>query len=172
MYGLVGLAFAFSAMNNLFMIAGALAYNYKYSYALLLSLGGVGLVAVAGLLTRFVVFLCYRLNGAIFARRTGMVFPFPLSHREFESTVLAFALPCFLISGIVMLPAFFLPTFYVVTSTLVPLIRYAFLAAAFSYMLKNFSHEYDKKVLAFSLSIVPLAIIAFTLVTALLGVIA
>lgn len=170
MYFLVGVAFTLSTIKDLFMVVGAFAYSWGVSYLALLISGGVGMVAVAALLARLIVYLAYRLNGAIFTRKSGMLYPFPISYRDFESTVLAFTLPCFLLSGIVVFPAFFLPTVALVLDAIVPLIRYAFLAVTFSYFLKYYAHDYDKRSLAFSLSIVPLIIIGFTLILAIVGV--
>lgn len=169
---LVGVAVTFSMLPELLMISVTAAYTTgTSSYAVLVIFASAFSVLIFAFLFKFLIFIAFRINGAIFTRKSGMLYPFPIGFRDFESTVLAFSFPCFLLSGLVMLPTVFLPTFADVAGAIRTLTIWVFLAWNVAYFLKNHAHDYDKKSLAFSLSILPVVILGLSLVTNLLGVI-
>ena len=171
LYLLTGAAVTFSILRVLFSAAGTSAYLTGMSYRTLLTFMLLFGVLFFALVAKLLIHVAFRINGAIFTRKSGMLYPFPIGYRDFEATVLAFSFPCFLIAGLVSLPAFFLPTFSSIAEALRSLVIWISLALNVGYFLKNNAHDYDKKSLSISLSVVPLVLLGLSLLTNVLGVI-
>lgn len=172
MYALLGIAATFSLLSEMMMVVSSFAYTAGFSYGVFLGISLFFTVVLFSFLAKLIIFLAYRINGRIFTRHSGLLYPFPIGYRDYEATALAFATLCFLVSGAVSLPSFFLPTFSDISDAIVLLVRYAFLALHVSYFMKHYAHDYDKRALAFSLSIIPIVTMSFRLLMTLLGVIA
>jgi len=164
MYFAVGFAGTFAIFKDLLKVSAATSYLTGMSYSTLAVSVSVLSVMLYALLARVLVTISFRVSGAIFTRNNGMFSPFPIGFRDYESTALAFAFPCFLIGGVVVLPALFLPTLSRVLDPLRTVTNWVFLALGASYFVKNNGHDYDRKSLAISLSVIPLALLGISLI--------
>lgn len=171
MYALTGAAVTFAMLKELLLVAGTSAYTAGMSYKTLVLFVAIFSVLLFALLARVLVYVAFRLNGAIFTRKSGMLYPFPIGYRDFEATALAFSFPCFLIAGLVSLPALFLPTLSSVAEAVRGLVIWTALALNVLYFMKNNAHDYDKKSLAVSLSLLPMVLLGVSLGVNLVGVI-
>ena len=163
LYFAVGIAVTFSVLKELLMVSAATAYTMGMAFSTFVAVVTVLSVLMFALFTRLLVYLSFRICVTIFARKSGLLYPFPIFFRDYESTTLSFSLLCFLIAGAVSLPALFLPTLSDVLGALRSVVTWFFLAIGAAYFVKHNGHDYDKKSLAFSLSIVPLVLVAITL---------
>ena len=164
MYALVGIAVTFSVLKDLLTFSAAIAYTMGMSYTTYAVLFVLLSALLFALIARLLVRVSFRICGAIFTRNSGMLYPFPIGFREYESTALAFAFPCFFVAGLFVLPALFLPTLSNVLGALRTVVNWTFLALGAAYIVKRFGHDYDRKSLAISLSVIPLALLVFSLV--------
>ena len=171
MYALTGAAVAFAMLKDILMVAGTSTYLAGMSYKALLTFSLLFSILIFALFARVLVYVFFRINGSIFTKKSGMLYPFPILYRDFEATALAFAFPCFLIAGLVVLPALFLPTLSTVADALRSLVLWTSQALTVLYFMKNNAHDYDKKSLAVSLSVLPLVILGFSLVVNVLEVV-
>ena len=71
--------------------------------------------------------------------------------------------PGLLLCGAAHLPALFLPSFARVLSAVRHFMLWVTLVLTFRYFIKNYSHEYDKKTLAYSLFLVPMIMLGVSL---------
>ena len=170
MCALVGIAATFSMLGNFLTVAGALAYQTAMNFTTLVIFVVLLSVVIFSFLARLLAYLSFRIVGGIFTRKSGMLYPFPIGYKDYVSTVLAFSLPCFLIEGLVELPALFIPTLGTVLGAVSSLVTWVFLALNAWYFVKKNGHDYDRRSLAFSLSIIPLVIVAFSLIMNIVGV--
>ena len=170
MYLLIGAAVTFSVLKDLLSVSVATAYLSGMPAATLIASVAVVSVLLFSLLARLLVTITFRICGAIFLRNNGMYSPFPIVFGEYESTALAFALPCFLLGGLLVLPALFLPTLSRVLDPLRTLTHWSFLAFGAAYAVKRFGHVYDRKSLAISLSVIPLVLVGISLLLLILEV--
>ncbi|HCU56345.1 MAG TPA: hypothetical protein DIC18_03305 [Clostridiales bacterium] len=170
MYALLGVAATFSVLKEVMMIVGTFAYTAGLPYGAFLGISLFFMVVSFAALAKLIIFLAFRINGRIFVRNSGLLYPFPIGYRDYESIALAFSFLCFLLSGLLALPSLFLPSFGDITDAIILLVRYSFLAVHVSYLLKNYAHDYDKKAFSFSLSIVPIVIMSFRLIMTVVGV--
>ena len=168
LYALLGVAMGFATLRDLFMISGMAAYTVGSSYATLLTVVAIFSVIIFALIGKLVIYLSFRINGAIFSRKSGLLYPFPIGYRDYESTSLVFLIFAFLLAGAVSLPSLFLPTLQNVLGVVRTLVIWTFLALTVRFFLKHNSHYYDRKTLAFSLSILPLIFLGINL---LLGIV-
>lgn len=171
MYVLVGIAVTFSVLKDLLKVSAATAYLSGMAYSTLAVAVAIISVLMFSLLARLLATVSFRICGAIFTRSNGMFSPFPIGYRDFESTALAFALPCFLIGGLLVLPALFLPTLSRVLDPLRTLTNWAFLAVGAAHVVKHYGHDYDRKSLAISLSVIPLVLVGLSLFLLILEVV-
>jgi len=164
MYFAVAIAVTFSIAKDLLKIAAATAYMTGMTYNTLLWSVTIASILMFALFARLLVMISFRICGAIFTRSNKMFSPFPIGYHDFESTALAFALPCFLLGGVLVLPAFFLPTLSRVLDPIRTVANWIFLALGASYFVKNNGHDYDRKSLAISLAVIPLFLLGFSLI--------
>ena len=171
MYFAVGASVTFSVLKDLLKVSAAYSYMAGVSYSTLATAVLLLSVGIFALLARLLVRISFRVCGAIFTRKNAMFSPFPIGFRDYESTSLAFSLPCFLLGGLLVLPALFYPTITRVMDPLRTVTNWAFLALGAAYFVKNNGHDYDRKSLAFSLSVIPLVLIGLSLVLLILEVV-
>ena len=171
MYFAVGIAVTFSILKDMLKVTAATAYLSGMGYDALVVAVMILSALLFALFARVLVVISFRICGAIFTRNNGMFSPFPIGYRDYESTALAFALPCFLIEGVLVLPALFLPTLSRVLDPLRTLTNWVFLALGAAYFVKHNGHDYDRKSLAISLSVIPLVLIGLSLFLLVLEVV-
>ena len=171
MCALVGIAVTFSMLGNFLSAAGAIAFQMSMNYTTLIIFVLLFSVVIFALFARLLAYLSFRIVGGIFTRKSGMLYPFPIGYRDYVSTVLAFSLPCFLIGGIVELPTLFIPTLGTVLGAVSSLVTWTFIALNAWYFVKKNGHDYDRRTLAISLSVIPLVIIGFSLIVNIVGVV-
>ena len=162
LYALVGVAATFAMLGDMLSVTSTTAYSAGSSYAVLLVFVMIFSIVIFAFLPKLVVYLAYRIDNSIFLRKSGMLYPFPIPYDAFESTIYAFCLPCFLLCGVIMIPGLFFPNFSPILSAIRSLVFWVFLALMVRRFLKDFSHDYDKKTLAFSLILIPAIIIGFS----------
>lgn len=164
MYFAVGIAGTFAIFKDLMKTASAMSYLTGMQYSTLLISVTIAAVLLYALIARALVSISFRICGAIFTRNNAMFSPFPIGFRDYESTALAFTFPCFLIGGLLVLPAVFLPTLSRVLDPLRSMTNWLFLALGASYFVKNNGHDYDRESLAISLSVIPLVLLGLSLI--------
>ena len=164
MYFAVGAAGTFSIFKDLLKVSAATSYLTGISYAALTWTVAILSIFLYALIARVLVTISFRISGAVFTRNNGMFSPFPIGFRDYESTALAFALPCFLIGGLVVLPALFLPTLSRVLDPIRTVTNWVFLALGASFFVKHNGHDYDRKSLAISLAVIPLVLLGLSLI--------
>ena len=170
LYALVGVAGVFAMLCDLLSLTAATAYSSGTSYTVLLTFVMIFSVVLFALVPKFVIYIAYRIEGAIFLRKSGMLYPFPIPYEDFELTSLAFLLPGFLLCGVVMLPSLFFPTFARVLGAIRTVLIWGMLALIVRRFLKGFAHDYDKNTLAYSLTLIPMIIIGVSLALTLVEV--
>ena len=163
MYLLIGVTATFSVVKDLLKVSVATAYVSGMAPSTLVVAAAILSVLIFSLFARLLVRVSFRICGAIFTRSNGMFSPFPIGFTDYESTALAFALPCFLLGGVLVLPALFLPTLSEVLDPLRTLTNWSFLALGAAYGVKRYGHDYDRKSLAISLSVIPLVLVGLSL---------
>ena len=171
LYFLVGGAMTFMMLGELLKITGMSAYSTGTSYTVLLVFVIVFSILIFSLLMKLLLRVSFRLNGAIFTRKSGMLYPFPIGLSDFETTSLAFLFSGFLLCGVLLFPVLFFPTLYRVLGAVRTVLIWGILALIVVYFVKNYSHDYDRKSLAFSLSVVPTVLLSLSLVLLILEVV-
>lgn len=163
LYFLVGVAATFMMLGELLMITGSSAYSTGTSFAVLLVFVVIFSVLLFALLIKVMVHVAFRINGAIFTKKSGMLYPFPIGFTDFEGTSLAFLFPVFFLCGVLLLPVIFFPTLSRVFGAIRTVAVWGSLALIVRHFVKNYSHDYDRKSLAFSLSVVPIVLLFLSL---------
>ncbi len=170
-YLVAGVVLTFALLGDLLSIISTTAYTTGTSYTTLLISVFVFSALLLGLLTKFLVYIAYRISNAIFARKSGMLYPFPIGFHEFEATVYAFLIPGLLVCGLVYFPVVFLPSMTRILSAIRTLALWTALALIVRFCLKNYAHDYDKKSLAYSLILIPLILLGISLALTLVEVV-
>ena len=164
LFALTGASFYFSQLAVSLQLVGAAAYLSGVSYPTLVVSVSIATVLLAALIAKVLLRVSFRITGAIFSRKSGLLYPFPIAYGDFTRTILSFSIVCFLICGITGIPALFLPSLMRVTSAVRSVVIWLFLALSARYFLKNNAHDYDKNSLAFSLGVIPLVIIGLNVI--------
>lgn len=170
-YLAAGIALSFALLGDLLLITATAAYTSGTSYTTLLIAVLVFSALLLGLLTKFLVYIAYRISNAIFVRKSGMLYPFPIGFHEFEATVYAFLIPGLFFCGLVYFPVIFLPSMSRILSAIRTLVLWTALALIVRFCLKRYAHDYDKKSLAYSLILIPLILLGISLALTLVEVI-
>ena len=118
-----------------------------------------------------IVYISYRIDNAIFLKKSGLLYPFPIAFADFEIIACAFLIPGILICGLVHLPVLFLPSLSRILGAVRTLVLWATITVLFAFYLKHFSHDYDKKSLAYSLILIPVIILSVSMALMLVEVI-
>jgi len=164
MTALVGVAAAFSMLGDFMMVSGAIAYQLSMNYKTMVIMVSIFSVVIFALIARLLIYVSFRISGGIFTRKSGMLYPFPIGYRDYVGTVLAFSLPCFLLCALIEIPTLFVPTLSNVLGAVRSIVMWGFLALNAFYFVKKSGHDYDRKSLAISLSVVPLVIMGLSLI--------
>ena len=159
-YAAAGISLVFSFLYEIIRITGATAYSSGISFAALLVLVLLFSAIIASFVVKFLVYVFYRIDGAIFLRRCGLLFPFPIGVTDFEVTVFAYLIPYFLLCGLLSIPVFFFPGLSFVFGAIRTVLFWGDLALIIKHFLKYYSSDYDKRTLAFSLIIIPICLVA------------
>ena len=161
---LTGLAFWFSIMQYTFSVVAMTVEFSGGNYTSMI----VGVSVITALFSAFMakllVHVTFRIVGGIFTKKSGMLYPFPIHYGEFGNVVLFFSVLCFAICGIVNLPLLYFPGLSNVIGAIRNLITWLFLLLGANFFLKHYSHDYDRKALAVSLSVIPFVLIGLTTV--------
>ena len=165
-----GAAFYFSMLYYSFSIVGMAAVLTGTAYTTLMITVSLFFVLIATLLAKLLSHVAFRIAGAVFTRKSGMLYPFPIHYGDFIKTVLSFSFICLMICGLVSLPILFIPTLSTVLGAVRSLVMWVFLFIGARYMVREFSHDYDKRTLAVSLSVLPFILIGLTLALTVLEV--
>ena len=171
LYLLTGLAFYVSELALSLELVSAAAYLSGVSYAALIVSVSLFTSVLAAFLAKLLIYFSYRIGGAIFTRKSGMLYPFPLLYGDYTKTVLAFSIVCLTICGITGIPVLFLPTLTRVASAVRSVITWLFLALGVRYFLKRYAHDYDEAALSFALGVIPLVLVALTVVLTIVEVV-
>ena len=163
LFCLTGIAFYFSRIATTFQLIGSASVLTGSSYASLMVAVAITTVILSALIAKLVLRVAFRIAGAVFTKESGRLFPFPIHYGEFTSICLLFAIPCLLLCGATEIPVLFFPTFMRVASAIRSVVIWVFLALGALYFMRRYAHDYDKKSLAVSLSVVPLFIVGITL---------
>ena len=107
----------------------------------------------------------------IFARKSGLLYPFPIVYPDYEVTLCAFLALGLLLGGLVHLPAMFLPALSSVLSAARTVVFWGTIVVSIAFFLKKYAHDYDKKSLAYALILVPLILLSISFVLSLVEVI-
>ena len=161
---LSGAAFYFSELALSLQLITAAAYLTGSSYAALVVSVSLVTIGLAALAARVICYFSFRVVGAIFTGKSGMLYPFPIDYGEFVKTLLSFSILCFTVCGIAGIPALFFPTLSLVLSAVRSLVTWVTFSLAVVYFVKRHSHDYDRRTLTFSLSVIPFALILLTVV--------
>lgn len=166
---IAGAALSFALLSDTFLIAATASYTVGADFGTLLALMLVISVALFGLLSKFLICITYRISHNLFVKKSGLLYPYPILFHEFSAVVYAFYIPGLLVCGVLHLPAFFLPSFARVLSAVRHFALWVVLVLCFRYLIKHFSHEYNKKTLAYSLLLVPMIMLGVSLVLVAVG---
>ena len=170
-YGAAGVALTFSFLYEILRITAATAYSSGISFGALLTLVLIFSVVIGSFLTKILVFIFYRIDSAIFLRRCGLLFPFPIGFTDFECTAFAYLIPYFLLGGLLSIPVLFFPGLSFLFGAIRTVLFWGDIALIIKHFLKYYSSDYDKRTLAFSLIIIPICLAAFSAGAALFEVI-
>ena len=170
-YVFVGAAFVFALLADLLSIGATSAYLSGIAYKTMLAFSIPFAVVLLGLFTKLLVYVSYRIDLAIFSRKSGLLYPFPLLYADFEVVICAFLIPGLLLCGLVRLPVLFFPTLSRILGAVRALVLWGSLILSVVYFLKKYSADYNKKSLAFTLVLIPMVLLAISLGLTLLEVI-
>ena len=84
-YVAVGIAVCFSLLKDLLSVSVAASYSTGTSFSALVLFVMLLSVAMFAVLARVLVYVSFRICGAIFTKKSGMLYPFPIGFREFAS---------------------------------------------------------------------------------------
>ena len=171
LYGIVGVVAAFAVLSDFLMLTNTTAYTMGSGSASLVVSVLLFSVPLLALFAKLMVFVSYRIDLVIFARRSGLLYPFPIVYPDYEVTLCAFFALGLLLGGSVHLPSLFLPSLSSVLSAARTVVFWGCIVAAVAFLHKKYAHDYDKKSLAFSLVMLPLVLLSVSLVIALVEVI-
>ena len=160
---IAGASLSFALLSDTFLIATTASYATGTPYTTLVAVMLIISVVLFGLLSKLLIFITYRLSNNLFMRKSGLLYPYPILFYDFEVVIYAFYIPGLLICGALHLPALFLPSFSRVMSAVRHFALWVTLVLALRYLIKHFSHEYDKKTLAYSLLLVPMILLGVSL---------
>ena len=166
---IAGASLSFALLSDTLLIAATASYTTGTDYTALVAVMLIISVVLFGLLSKLLIFITYRLSHNLFVRKSGLLYPYPIHFHEFEAVVYAFYIPGLLICGVLHLPALFLPSFSRVLSAVRHFALWIVLVLCFRYLIKHFSHEYDKKTLAYSLLLVPMIMLGVSLALVVVG---
>ena len=170
-YAVLGVLGTFALLEDLLSMANTSAYASGMSFTTLLPWVIVFSVLLLGLLVKLLIYISYRINNAIFVRKSGLLYPFPIPFAEYEVTACAFLFFGLLACGAVHLPAIFLPSLSRILGAVRSLLLYGTIVLIIAYFLKKYAHDYDKKSLAYALILVPLILLSISFVLSLVEVI-
>ena len=170
-YAIFGVVITFAALSDLLMMSSSTAYTMGTGYSTLIVTVVLFSALLVGLLAKLFVVISYRISLMIFARKSGLLYPFPISFPDYEATVCAFLIPGMLLGGLAHLPALFLPSLSAVLGAVRFIFFWGSVVCAVAFFLKKYAHDYDKKSLAFSLTMLPLVLTSISFVITLVEVI-
>ncbi len=168
---LTGIAFYFSELALSLELTSAAAYISGVSYGALIVSVSLGTIVFAALIAKLLIYISFRIGGAIFTRKSGMLYPFPITYGDYTRTTLVFACLCLTVCGVLGIPDLFFPTLTRVSSAIRSVVTWLTLALIVRYFLKHNAHDYDKKALAFALGVIPLVLVCVTVVLTIVEVI-
>ena len=170
-YAVLGILGTFSMLEDLLTLTSTTAYSSGMSFGMLLPWVMVFSAVLLGLVIKLIIYIAYRIDNAIFVRKSGLLYPFPIPFTEFELTACAFLLPALLLGGLAHLPVLFLPSLSRILGAVRSLILYGGIVAIIAFFLKRYAHDYDKNSLANALIMVPLILLSLSFVLTLVEVI-
>ena len=171
LYAIMGVAITFALLSDLLTVTTTAAYSSGVSFTGLLIPTIIFSILLLGLLFKLIVYISYRIDNAIFLKKSGLLYPFPIAFADFEIIACAFLIPGILICGLVHLPVLFLPSLSRILGAVRTLVLWATITVLFAFYLKHFSHDYDKKSLAYSLILIPVIILSVSMALMLVEVI-
>ena len=171
LFALTGLAFYFSQLALSLELTAAAAYISGVSYEALIVSVSIGTILFAALIAKLLIYLSFRIGVAIFSRKSGMLYPFPITYGDYVKTTLVFACLCLIVCGVLGIPDLFFPTLTRVSSAIRSVVIWLTLALIVRYFLKHNANDYDKKALAFSLGVIPLVLVGLTVVLTIVEVV-
>ena len=171
LYAVTGVAVTFAFLADFLSIVATYSYTTGTPYLTLVVLVMIISVALLGLLSKLAIFISYRICNAIFLKKSGLLYPFPILFYDYEAVVYSFLIPGMILCGLIYLPVLFLPALTRVLSAVRTLLFWGTMVLVVWYFVKKFSHDYDKKSLAYSLVLIPLILLGLSLVLTLVEVI-
>ena len=171
LYAIIGALITFAVLSDLLMITNTAAYTSGVSFTGLLIPVLIFSVLLLGLLFKLIVYISFRIDNAIFLRKSGLLYPFPIAFGDYEIIACAFLIPGILICGLIHLPVLFLPSLSRVLGAVRTLTLWGTMTLLIAFFLKHFSHDYDKKSLAYSLTLIPVIILSVSFALTLVEVI-
>lgn len=170
-YAILGAVATFAILEDLLTMTNTMAYTSGMSFTGVLPWVIVFSVILLGLMVKLLIIISYRIDNAIFVRKSGLLYPFPIPFAEFEVTAFAFLFFGLLACGLVYLPALFLPSLSRILGAVRSLLLYGTIVLSIAYFLKRYAHDYDKKSLAYALILIPLILLSMSFVLSLVEVI-
>ena len=167
---LTGAAYWFSKIAYTFSIASMATETMGMNYTSFLITMSVVMALFSAFVAKILVHISYRIVGAIFTRRSGMLYPFPLRYGEYSGIVLSFAFLCLMLCGLIGLPELFIPSLSSLLGAIKTLVVWVFYFIGSKYFVDRFAHDYDRKALAISLSVIPFVLMGITIVLAVMEV--
>ena len=170
-YAVLGVIGTFALLADLLTMTNTTTYLSGMSFTTLLPWVIVFSAVLLGLLVKLLIYIAYRIDNAIFVRKSGLLYPFPILFAEFEVTTCAFLFFGMLACGLVYLPVLFLPSLSRILGAVRSLLLYGTIVLLIAYFLKKYAHDYDKKSLAYALILGPLILLSVAFVLSLVEVI-
>ncbi len=170
-YAVLGVLGSFAMLEDLLTMTSTTAYSSGMSFGAMLPWVIIFSVVLLGFIIKLLVYITFRIDNAIFVRKSGLLYPFPIPFTEFELTACAFLLPALLLGGLAHLPVLFLPSLSRILGAVRSLILYGSVVAAIAYVLKKYAHDYDKNSLANALILLPTILLSVSFVLTLVEVI-
>jgi hypothetical protein len=170
LYAITGVMMLFAVLSELLMIAATSAYTTGTGYATLLIPVGLVSVVLFALISKALVYVAFRISNILFIKKSGRLYPFSIPFGDFEKGCYAFLICGLFLCGVVHLPAVFFPSFGRVLSAIRTFVLWGTLVLIVRHFLKNYSHDYDKKTLAYSLILLPLILLSISLALTLVEV--
>ena len=162
-YVLLGVVATFAMLSELLAMTYTTAYSSGASASTLIPWVVVFSVLIFGLISKLMIYLFYRISTAIFIRKSGLLYPFPIPFSEFETFSCAFIVLGGLLCGLAHLPVLFLPSLSRVLGAVRLFLLFSTLVGLIAFYLKKYAHDYDKKSLAYALILIPMIVLGLSL---------
>ena len=170
-YAFIGVMITFAMLSDLLMLTNTTAYSSGTTSSGLLIPVIVFSVLLLGLLAKLLVYVSYRIDVALFAKKSGLLYPFPVPFSDFEVTACAFLIPGLFLCGLVHLPVLFFPSLARVLGALRALLLWGTITAIIGYLIRTYRHDYDKQSLAYSLVLLPMILLTLSFVLTIVEVV-